>query len=83
MNASTQSRMSHPQKLFDELASNARPKQDADDHPIQEVLNLCHALVSLAQRSLYAVVSFEANSFMHGKSSLRLFHLQPLKSLVV
>ena len=83
MNATAQSRMSQPQDLFDEFASNARPEQDTNDHPIQEVLNFCHALVPLTQRSLYAVVSFEADSFMHGKSSLRLFHLQPLESLVV
>jgi len=83
MNATAQSRMSQPQDFFDEFARNARPEQDADDHPIQKVLNLRHALISLTQRSLYAVVSFKANSFMHGKSSLRLFHLQPLESLVV
>jgi len=78
INASTQSRMSHPQKLFDELASNARPEQDADNHPIQEVLNLRHALVSITQGTIYAVIALRADSFMHSKLSLHRFHLQPL-----
>jgi hypothetical protein len=83
MNATAQSRTSQPQDFFDELSSNAGAEQHTNDHPIQEVLNLCHALVPIAQRTIYAVVSFKADSFMHGKSSLRLFHLQPLESLVV
>ena len=76
--ASIQSHMLKPQDLFDELARDARPEQDADDHPIQEVLNLRHALVPITQRAVYAVITLRADSFMHGKLSLHCFHLQPL-----
>ena len=75
--ASIQSHMLKPQKLFDELASDARPEQDADDHPIQEVLNLSHALVPITQRAIYAVVTLRADSFMHSELSLHCFHHRP------
>ena len=55
--ASIQSHMSQPQKLFDELASNAGAEQDADYHPIQEVFDLRHALVPITQRAINTVVS--------------------------
>ena len=56
--ASIQSHMLNPQNLLDEFACDARPEQDADHYRIQEILNLCHALVSIAQRTIYAVIAF-------------------------
>jgi len=67
-----------PQNLFDELPRDAGAEQHTDDHPIQKVLNLRHALVPITQGAIYAVVALRADSFMHGKLSLQLFHLQPL-----
>lgn len=76
--ASTQSCMSQPQKLFDELPSHSGAKEHADHHRIQQVLDLRHALVTITQRPIYAVVAFRADGFMHGKLSLHCFHLRPL-----
>jgi hypothetical protein len=59
--------ISQPQNLFDEFTCDAGAKQHAHDYPIQEVLNLRHALVPITQRTIYAVVSFSADGFMHGK----------------
>jgi len=78
MIASAQSNMSQPQKLFDELPSHSGAKEHAHHYRIQEVFNLRHALVSIAQRAIYAVVAFRADGFMHGKLSLHCFHLRPL-----
>jgi len=75
--------MLYPQNLFDELASDAGAEQHADDHPIQEVLNLRHALVPITQGSVDTAVSFTAYGFMHGELSLHCFHLQPSGLLVV
>ena len=77
MNATAQSRMSQPQDLFDELPSDAGAEQHTDHHRVQQVLNLGHALIPIAQRTIYAVISFKADSFVHGKLSLHCFHLQP------
>ena len=49
MIASAQSFMSEAQNLFNKLAGNAGAKQHANDHPIQEVFNLGHALVAITQ----------------------------------
>jgi hypothetical protein len=57
--------ISQPQNLFDKLASDARPEQHTHDHPIQEVLNLRHALVPIAQGSVDTVVPLCANCFMY------------------
>jgi len=77
MNASAQSRMSQPQDFFDELSSNAGAEQHTDHHRVQQILNLCHALVSVTQRAIYTVIALRADGFMHGKLSLHCFHLQP------
>jgi hypothetical protein len=58
MTASAQSHMSQAQDFFDKFASNTGAKQNADDYPVQEVLNLGHALVPITQRTINAVVSF-------------------------
>ena len=68
--------MLQPQNLFDEFASNARPEQNANNHPIQEVLNLGHALVPITQRAINAVVAFGTDGFMHGKLCVYGFHDQ-------
>jgi len=78
INATAQSRMSQPQNLFDKLPSNAGAKQHAYNQPIQEVLNLRHTLVPIAQGAIYAVIALRADGFMHGKLGLSyLIHLQP------
>ena len=74
--ASIQSHMLKPQKLFDELASDSGAKKHTDDHPIQEVLNLGHALVPITQRTIYAVVSFSADGFVDGKLCFYRIHDQ-------
>jgi len=49
MIASAQSPMSESQNLFNKLASDTGAKQHTDDHPIQEVFDLRHALVAITQ----------------------------------
>ena len=75
---SAQSHMLYPQDLFNELPSDAGAEQHTDDHPIQEVLNLRHALVPIPQRAIYAVIALRADGFMYSEFSLQLFHLRPL-----
>jgi hypothetical protein len=48
--------ISQPQNLFDELASDAGAEQHAHNHPIQQVLDLCHSLVPIAKGSVDTVV---------------------------
>ena len=67
MIASAQSLMSETQKFFNKLASHAGAKQHTDDHPIQEVFNLGHALVAITQRTVNAVVSLSADSFVNSQ----------------
>lgn len=79
--ASTQSHMSHPKYLFKHFSRHSGAKKHSQDHHVQQVLDLGHALVSFTQRTIYAVVSFCANGFMHGKFSLHCFHLRPSEAL--
>ena len=76
INASAQSHMLKSQDLFDELPCDAGAEQHAHDHPIQEVFDLRHALVPITQRTINAVISFKADSFMHGKFCFYCFHDQ-------
>jgi len=69
--------ISQPQNLLDKLASHAGAKQHAHDHPIQEVFNLRHALVPIAQGSVDTVVPLCAYRFMHSQSCIHRFHKIP------
>ena len=55
-----------PQDFFDQLASHARPEQDAHNHRIQQVFNPCHALVAINKRFLDCRITLRTNRFMHG-----------------
>ena len=59
--------ISQTQDLFDKFACDAGAEQHTHDHPIQEVLDLCHALVPITQRAINAVVAFGTDGFMHSK----------------
>jgi hypothetical protein len=50
-----------PQDFFDQLASHARPEQDAHNHRIQQVFDPCHALVAIGKRLLNCRIPFTTN----------------------
>lgn len=54
-----------PQNLFYELASHARPKQNAHNHRIQQVFDPCHALIAIGKRFLNCRITLRTNRFMH------------------
>jgi len=68
--------MLKPQDLFDELPRNARPEQHTNHHRVQQVLDLRHAFVPIAQGAVYAVIALRTDGFMHSELSLNRFHLQ-------
>ena len=67
---STQSHMSQPQKLLHKVCRDTGAEQHAQNHPIQEVLNLAHALVTITQRAVNTVVPLRADSFVNRQFSL-------------
>ena len=56
--ASAQSFMSESQKFLHKVSRYSGAKKHAQDHPVQEVLDLGHALVAITQRAINTVVSF-------------------------
>ena len=68
--ASTQSHMSKPQKLLHKISRNTGAEQHTQNHPIQEVLDLAHALVTITQRAVNTVVPLRADSFVNRQFSL-------------
>ena len=49
MTASIQSFMLQTQKLSDKLRRDSGAEQDSNDHRIQEILNLCHATITVSE----------------------------------
>lgn len=63
--------MSYPQDLFDELSRHPWAKQHADNYPIQEVLNLVHALSAVVEPRLDTLVSLSADCFVNAQTLVR------------
>ena len=49
MSASAQSFMLQTQELSDELRRDTGAKQHSNDHRIQEILDLCHATITVSE----------------------------------
>jgi len=60
-----------PQQFLDKLSGNAGAKQHQDDHCVEQVLNLGHALGAVVKASLDAFVPAGANGFMDAQTLVR------------
>ena len=60
--------ISHPQNSFYKIGGNAGAKQHSQDDYIQEVLNPVHALGTIIEAGLNALVPLLANSLMDAQA---------------
>ena len=58
------------QQLFDELSGDTWPQKHGSHHCIKQILDLCHALFTTGQLTVYALIPFGTNRFVYSQFCL-------------